>query len=71
MICGRCGGETHAIVCSFFNTDMICVACADAEKAHPRYAEAVEREVAACRRGDYNFAGIGLPADLRDGHAAA
>jgi len=38
--------------------------CEDKEKAHPLYQKAVEAESAAVRQGNYNFEGIGKPADL-------
>ena len=49
------GGRTM----SRFNTDCLCLACAEAEKYHPRYREAVEAELAEIRKGNYNFKGIG------------
>jgi len=57
--CHRCGKESLIHTMSRFNTDLICMECEEAEHAHPRYQEAVETEAAACRRGDYNFPGIG------------
>ena len=51
----RDGGRTM----SRFNTDCLCPACAEAEKYHPRYREAVEAELAEIRKGNYNFKGIG------------
>ncbi len=59
----------ECLVMSFFNTQMICLACEAAEKAHPAYVAAHEAEVAACLRGDYNFPGVGLPVDLEVGDA--
>lgn len=50
---------------SLFNEQMICLRCVAAEQAHPRFPEAVSAEEAAVRRGDLDFPGIGLPADLR------
>jgi hypothetical protein len=50
---------------SRFNTDMVCEDCESREKAHPKYAEAKAAELAAVRRGEHNFPGIGLPPDLR------
>lgn len=64
MRCERCGQETTVTTGSYFNTDQICTACDDAERAHPRFEEARQAEEAACRAGDYNFPGIGLPSDL-------
>lgn len=62
--CDRCG-ETHdAMIVSFFNTDWICLECEAAEKAHPKYAEARYAELSACKRGEFNFPGVGLPADF-------
>lgn len=63
--CQRCGGVTIATICSYFNTQQVCLECAEKERAHPRYAEARAAEEAACRAGNYNFPGIGKPGDLR------
>lgn len=57
--CDRChrplsGGRTM----SMFNTDCICMECADAEKADPEYAEAVKAEREQLLRGNRNFKGI-------------
>jgi hypothetical protein len=49
---------------SRFNTETICIPCERKEKAHPKYAEAARVELAAVKRGDYNFPDIGKPADL-------
>lgn len=57
--CERCGKETRGTIMSFFNTQTICMECSEAERKHPRYAEARDADVAAIRRGDYNFPGIG------------
>ena len=62
--CARCHKETRSHITSMFNDDVICLDCKEKEKAHPRYAEAVNAEFDACRRGDYNFPGIGKPGDL-------
>jgi hypothetical protein len=45
---------------SRFNTQEICLECEEKEKQHPRYKEAVERELEAVKNGNYNFRGIGL-----------
>ena len=59
--CDRCGGSLDAgRTMSRFNTACLCMRCAEAEKSHPRYREAVEADNAAIRRGDRNFKGIGL-----------
>ena len=52
---------------SRFNTDCLCMRCAEAEKSHPRYREAVEAELAEIRRGNYNFKGIGYDGGKADG----
>ena len=62
--CVRCGNKSSAMTCSRFNTDWICLDCDKKERAHPDYKRASEEELAAVRRGDYNFVGIGKPADL-------
>jgi len=59
--CQRCFKDTGGCTTmSMFNTQMICMDCAEAEQNDPRYNEAREADVAACRRGDFNFQGIGL-----------
>ena len=65
MTCQRCGRDTRMLTCSWFNTEMICFRCDERERAHPRFDYAREVELAACKRGDFNFKGIGLPSDLR------
>jgi hypothetical protein len=64
MICDRCGKQSISSTMSYFNTDTICPECDDRERAHPRFQEARDAELEACKRGDYNFHGIGLPAEL-------
>jgi hypothetical protein len=49
---------------SRFNTEMCCMACIDKERAHPKYKEAEEVEIRQVRAGNYNYPGIGKPADL-------
>jgi len=46
---------------SFFNTELICQKCDDAEKADPEYKQAVEAERAEVMKGNMNYPGIGLP----------
>ena len=65
MKCERCRKETLGTIMSKFNTEIICGDCKDAETEHPAYAAADRAEVEAVRRGDNNFPGVGLPADLR------
>ena len=40
------------------------MACCEQERAHPEFERAHQIEIEACRRGDYNFPGIGVPAEL-------
>ena len=52
---------------SRFNTDMICCGtdgCIEKERNHPQYMEAATAELDALKGGDFNFPGIGKPADL-------
>ena len=63
MLCERCGKETIAKIMSQFNTQDICLECKEAEELHPMYERALQAEFDAIRGGNYNFPGIGLPAD--------
>lgn len=63
--CERCRSEAVATTGSYFNTDLICLDCAEAERQHPDFERARRVEAEAMQRGDFNFPGIGLPADLR------
>ena len=62
--CDRCHKETKMSTMSRFNTDTICPTCEDREKKHPKYQEARDTEMRAVQQGNYNFPGIGKPADL-------
>ena len=62
--CARCGERDCVTIMSRFNTDIICLDCEEREKAHPMYEQARKAELEACKRGDYNFPGIGRPKDL-------
>ena len=62
--CVRCKAQDAITTMSRFNTDIICVDCETKERAHPRYQEAADAELAAVKRGDYNYPGIGKPEDL-------
>lgn len=63
--CDRCGEDTRGMTTvSFFNTQEICLACDKEERAHPRFEEARKADEAACRTGNFNFEGIGLPSGL-------
>ena len=65
MICDFREQETRVLSGSFFTTEQICPACTDREQAHPRFQEAVQAEHEACRNGEVNFPGVGLPPDLQ------
>ena len=65
MTCDRCRKETFGSVGSMFNMQVICFECKDKEEAHPDYQRARDTELEAVKRGEMNFAGIGLPSDLR------
>lgn len=60
MKCDRCRRETDTTIMSMFNTDVLCLDCKDAEERDPRYEEARRAEEEACRRGEFNFPGVGL-----------
>lgn len=66
-ICDRCRRETAAITGSIFNTQVICMTCSDAERAHPDFEAAQKAEAEAVKGGDLDFPGVGLPDDLRGG----
>ena len=59
--CDRCGGDLKVRIMSRFNTDCICMKCAEEERQHPDYQKAADAELAAVRRGNMNFPGIGWP----------
>ena len=64
--CPRCGVSLEGIVArmSYFNTDFCCLDCIKREQQHPDYKKARAAELAALRRGERDFPGIGKPADL-------
>ena len=49
---------------SMFNEQEICMDCKDKEEKHPKYQEARDAEHREVMNGNYNFKGIGKPADL-------
>lgn len=63
--CQRCRRPTNITTMSMFNTDMCCPECTEEERAHPDFQKARDAELEALQSGDYNFPGIGLPADLQ------
>ena len=59
--CDRCGGSlAGGRTMSMFNTETICMDCAEAERKRPDYAAARDAEAAAVRAGNLNFKGVGL-----------
>lgn len=62
--CQRCHQQATSHIMSMFNTEMICAECKDKERRHPDYAAAQAAELSAVQAGDYNFSGIGKPANL-------
>jgi hypothetical protein len=48
---------------SYFNTDQICPGCEEAERAHPDFEYALEREEAEVASGNHNhnYPGVGWP----------
>ena len=60
--CDRCGGSLeHGRIMSRFDTSCLCLECEREEHQHPDYQKAADAELAAVRRGDMNFPGIGWP----------
>ena len=60
--CDRCGGSLeHGRIVSRFSMYVICMDCEREERQHPDYQKAADAELAAVRRGDLNFPGIGWP----------
>ena len=58
--CDRCGKDLRrGQIMSRFNTQVICLDCADKEEKDTRYAVAKAAEQEAVLRGDYNFLGVG------------
>jgi hypothetical protein len=62
--CERCAKHTLSHTMSMFNTDLICIPCSHKEERHQDYEKARKADLAEIRKGNYNFAGIGKPADL-------
>ena len=65
--CERCTKPTHTTTCSYFNTQMICMACDKRERNHPDYERAKRIELEQCLKGNLNFEGVGLPEELKNG----
>lgn len=56
--CSRCGGPLATRTMSRMNEDVLCMDCAEAEKGHPRYQEAVDAEIEQVKAGNYNYPGL-------------
>ena len=63
MKCDRCNTQTDTHTLSYFNCDTICLPCREIERSHPDFSAAQLAERQAVISGDFNFAGVGLPAD--------
>lgn len=57
--CDRCGKDLKSgRIMSMFNTDCICLGCADKEKEDKDYSKAVDADTQQIKQGNYNFKGI-------------
>ena len=56
--CSRCEGLLTIRTMSKMNEDILCMDCAEAEKAHPRYQEAADAEIEQIIAGNYNYPGL-------------
>ena len=57
--CDRCGGSlVEGRILSMFNTECICLACKEKEKARADYQAAVKAEHDEVKKGNTNFKGI-------------
>jgi hypothetical protein len=62
--CGRCGCNATHVSMSFFTDELICNDCEKKERSHPKYELAVKKMMAALKKGNFAFTGIGKPSDL-------
>ena len=62
--CARCRKRTIVTTMSWFNRDIVCMECSDLERTHPDFQRAHDVEEEEVRRGNFNYPGIGLPADF-------
>ena len=62
--CDRCAEPTKLNMMSMFNTEMICYACREQERAHPLYSVACITDRQQTQKGNTKYTGIGLPAEL-------
>ena len=56
--CSRCGAPLTTRMMSRMNEDVLCMACAEEEKKHPRYPEAARAELEQVKAGNYNYPGL-------------
>jgi hypothetical protein len=63
MKCDRCGGNSLAYTCSYFNVEMLCFDCKNDEKGAPNYQKAYDAETEAVRNRNFNFPGIGIASE--------
>jgi hypothetical protein len=64
MDCERCKCSSSGLRMSFFNCDMLCSDCEKEEKDHKDYKKAKEEELKQCKKGNFNYPGVGLPKEL-------
>ena len=58
--CGRCHKDTNGCtIMSMFDTQIICMDCADRESERGDYKDARKADENAIKNGNYNFNGIG------------
>lgn len=58
--CDRCGKSLESgRIMSMYNDDVICMDCKEEEMKKENYNVAVQADIEAIRKGDYNFKGIG------------
>ena len=62
--CQRCGESAQIGSVSYFNTQFCCMPCLDTEQAHIQYGEARAAELLEVSKQNYNYPGLGLPADI-------
>lgn len=57
--CERCHKPLNGVrIMSMFNTQCICLGCAEAERKDPEYKKAVEADHAEIKKGNYNYKGL-------------
>ena len=57
--CSRCGKELRGgRIMSMYNTQCICMDCADDERKKADYKEARDAEATEVKKGNYNYKGI-------------